>query len=114
MASAEIAVERRGGVVVARLSGEVDMSNSPYVSDELTRSVSNDDAGLVIDLSQARYLDSAGIELLFELSRRLGLRRQALRLALPDESPLRRLLVLTDIQTVAPLHDSVDSAVADV
>jgi anti-sigma B factor antagonist len=112
--SAEIKVDRRDNVVVARLSGEVDMSNSPYVSDELTHSVPNDAVALVIDLSEARYLDSAGIELLFELSRRLARRRQSLHLAVPEGSSLRRVLVLTDIDSVAPMHDSVDSAVAAV
>jgi anti-sigma B factor antagonist len=112
--SAEIAVERRGAAVVARLSGEVDMTNASYVSEELTRSVPNDALALVVDLSETRYLDSAAIELLFELARRLGRRRQALRLVLSPESPLRRVLLLTEIHTAAPLHDSLESAVAAV
>ena len=110
--SAEIAVERRGDVMVARLSGEVDMSNSSYVGEELTRAVPNDARALVVDLSDARYLDSAAIELLFGLARRLGRRRQALRLVLPPESPLRRVLVLTDIQTAAPLHETLEEALS--
>jgi anti-sigma B factor antagonist len=111
--SAEVAVERRGTVIVARLSGEVDMSNSSYVGEELTRAVPNDATGLVVDLSDARYLDSAAIELLFELARRLGRRRQALRLVLPLESPLRRVLLLTDVQSAAPLHETLEAALSE-
>lgn len=111
--SAEIAVERRGAAVVAHLSGEVDMTNSGYVGDELTRSVPNDAMALVVDLSDTSYLDSAAIELLFEMSRRLGRRRQDLRLVLPPASPLRRVLTLTEVGSVAPLHDSLDSALAE-
>jgi anti-anti-sigma regulatory factor len=66
----------------------------------------------VVDLSATRYLDSAAIELLFELARRLGRRRQALRLALPSDSPLRRVLSLTDVESVAPVFDSADEALA--
>ena len=110
--SAEIAVERRGGAVLARLSGEVDMTNAGYVGEELRRCVPNEALGLVVDLSGARYLDSAGIELLFDLARRLRRRRQALALALPGASPLRPVLVLTEISAVAPLHESADSALA--
>lgn len=108
--SAEIDVERDGHTVVARLSGEVDMTNAEYVRDELTAAVPNDVHALVIDLSGAHYLDSAAIELLFELSRRLGRRRQELRLVVPGGSSLTRLLTLTDVGSVAPIHQSLAAA----
>jgi anti-anti-sigma factor len=111
--SADIAIEREGGVVIARLTGEVDMTNASYVRDELTRAIPNDALGLVVDLAGTRYLDSAAIELLFELARRLQLRRQQLRLALPPSSPLRRVLILTEISSAAPLHDTVEEALAE-
>ena len=109
-ASADIAIERDGPAVVARLAGEVDMTNADYVRDEITEAVPNDVHALVIDLSAAQYLDSAAIELLFELARRLGRRRQELRLVVPDESPLTRLLTLTDVGSVAPIHASLAAA----
>ena len=110
--SADIAVERRGAAVVARLAGEVDMTNSQYVGDELAGSVPNDAETLVVDLSETRYLDSAAIELLFDLARRLRRRRQALRLVLPSASPLKRVLELTEISSAAPVHESLEDAVA--
>jgi anti-anti-sigma factor len=110
--SAEIAVEREGATVVARLTGEIDMTNATYIGEELTKAVPNEAVGLVIDLSGTRYLDSAAIELLFDLARRLSRRRQRLMLALPRSSPLRRVLVLTDVASAAPLHDTVEEALA--
>ena len=110
--SAEVAVERHGPAVVARLSGEIDMTNAGYVGDELRASVPNDAAALVIDLSATRYIDSAAIGLLFELARRLGRRRQALRLVVPESSPLVRVLEITGIHTTAEMHGSVESALA--
>ena len=110
-ASADIAIERDGQAVVARLAGEVDMTNADYVRDEITEAVPNDVHALVIDLSEARYLDSAAIEVLFELSRRLVRRRQQLRLVVPRRSPLRRLFTLIDLGSVAPVHDSLETAV---
>jgi anti-anti-sigma factor len=109
---AEIAVERRDSSVVAHLSGEVDMTNAGYVRDELLGAVPNDVLVLVLDLSECRYLDSAAIEVVFDLSRRLGRRRQELRLVVPDGSPLGRVLTLTDVGSVAPVHASLDSALA--
>jgi anti-anti-sigma factor len=111
--AADVTVELRGASVVARLSGEVDMTNAPYVHDELLRSVPNGAIRLVIDLTDTRYLDSAAIALLFDVAKRLGRRRQALRLVLPQGSPLERVLTLTEVNSVAPIHGSLESALAE-
>lgn len=110
--SAEVAVELNGATVVARLRGEVDMANAAYVRDELLRSVPNDAIALVIDLEETRYLDSAAIALLFDIAKRLTRRRQALRLVLPAGSPLERVLTLTEVGSVAPIHEDLASALA--
>jgi anti-anti-sigma factor len=110
---AQIVVDRQGGTVVARLGGEVDMTNAAYVRDELLASVGNDALALVVDLEGCRYLDSAAIEVVFDLSRRLARRRQKLRLVVPDSSPLTRVLGLTDVASVASLHETLDSALAE-
>ena len=109
-AAPEIAVERSGDVIVAGLAGEIDMTNAEYVRDELTAAVPNDAHALVLDLTRTQYLDSAAIELLFELSRRLGRRRQQLRLVVPPTSPLTSLLTLTDVGSVAPVHPDLAAA----
>jgi anti-anti-sigma factor len=112
LTSAEVAIERRGGTVVAHLSGEVDMTNAARVRDELLASVPNDALALVVDLDGCRYLDSAAIEVVFDLARRLGRRRQELKLVLPPTSPLARVLTLTDVGSVAAMHETLDSALA--
>jgi anti-anti-sigma factor len=111
--SADVAIDHRGDVVVARLTGEVDMTNSDYVGEELTKSVPNEAPALVVDLSETRYIDSAAIELLFALARRLARRRQDLRIVLPAGSPLRRVLTLTEINSVAPVHETLEAALPD-
>ena len=113
MTSAEVAIERRDGTIVAHLSGEVDMTNSARVREELLISVPNDALALVVDLNGCRYLDSAAIEVLFDLARRLARRRQELRLVLPQTSPLARVLTFTDVQSVAGMHETLDSALGE-
>jgi len=110
---AEIVLDRRDGSVVARLSGEVDMSNAGYVRDQLLASMPNEALVLVLDISGCRYLDSAAIEVLFDVSRRLGRRRQELRLVMPPDSPLRRVIQLTEIHTAAPVFQSLDDALTE-
>jgi anti-anti-sigma factor len=109
--SVDIAVERLGFTVTARLNGDVDMTNAGYVGEELRGCMPNDAEALVVDLSEARYLDSAAVAVVFDLARRLASRRQALRLVVPPRSPLRRLLSITEVREVASLHESVDDAV---
>jgi anti-sigma B factor antagonist len=109
---AEIDVARHGGTVVARLAGEVDMTNASHVREELLAAVPNDVLALVVDLEGCRYLDSAAIEVVFDLSRRLQRRRQELRLVVPGSSPLGRVLTLTDVNSVAPIHSTLDAALA--
>jgi anti-anti-sigma factor len=111
--NADVTVELRGASVVAKLSGEVDMANAPYVHEELLRSVPNGAIQLIIDLAETRYLDSAAIALLFDVAKRLGRRRQGLRLVLPQGSPLERVLALTEVNSVAPIHGDLDSALAE-
>ncbi len=110
---AEIVLDRRDASVVARLSGEVDMSNANYVRDQLLASMPNEALALVLDISGCRYLDSAAIEVLFDVSRRLGRRRQELRLVMPPDSPLRRVIELTAIHTAAPGFQSLDDALTE-
>ena len=110
-AAAEIAVERRGGAVVAHLGGEVDMTNATYVRDELLGSVPNDALALVLELGGCRYLDSAAIEVLFDIVRRL-------EPAPPGAAPrgpgrartLVRLIELTELASVAAVDQSVEAA----
>ena len=110
--SAEIAIERRGGSVVAHVSGEIDMTNAAYLREQLLDSTPNDAFALVIDISACRYLDSAAIEVIFDLSRRLGRRRQELRLVMPPSSPLKRVIELTEIGSAAPVYESLDTALS--
>jgi len=108
--TADIAVEQTGGWTVARLNGELDMTNCSYVRDVLTRAVPSEAHGMIADLSGTLYLDSAAIELLFEMARRLSRRRQRLRIVMPAGSPLQRVLELTDVKAVAPIHATLDDA----
>ena len=50
------------------------------------REAHHDSAGLMLDLCQVAYLDSSGIELLFDLARRLRTHRQRLK-SWPTDAP---------------------------
>lgn len=90
---------------VARLGGEVDLSNVDDLGARLTQAVGNGATGLVLDLSDVVYLDSTGLRLLFGLARQLNDRQQHLRVVLPHGSLLTRLLDLSGFRQVAEVVD---------
>ena len=97
-------------VVVARIEEEIDLANADRLGADIAKAVPSSAAGLVIDLSSACYIDSAGIGLLFKLSERLHRRRQHLAVAVPDESPVRRVLVMSAFDRIVEVAATVDDA----
>jgi anti-anti-sigma factor len=105
----ELDFESRGEVVLARLSGEVDLSNASSVRERVLDAVPNSATSLVLDLTETQHLDSSGVRLIFELAERLGIRNQKLELVVPDDSVVRRVLVLTEVPQVVAISSSLDS-----
>jgi anti-anti-sigma factor len=111
---ANVMLEKRGDVQVARLAGEVDISNAKRLQADIAAIVPNDAAGLVLDLSDTDYLDSAGIRMLFDLHGRLSDRRQRLAAVVPEGSLIRGSLLVTEVDQAFPLRPTLDDAVAAV
>jgi anti-sigma B factor antagonist/stage II sporulation protein AA (anti-sigma F factor antagonist) len=99
-----------GDVLVGRVEGEIESVNAVELRSALSRRLTNTTSALVLDLSSTSYLDSAGIELVFDLARRLRTHRQQLRLVVPVEAPMRRVLELCDVGSVATLDATVEAA----
>ena len=51
--------------------------------------------------------------MIFELAERLDNRRQKLEIVVPDESNVRRVLVLTEVHRVVAMFSSVDARPRD-
>jgi anti-sigma B factor antagonist len=101
-----VEVSRAGDVVVARLDGDIDLANTPTVSARVLEAVPNDASGLVVDLSGVRYIDSVGIRMLFTFVRALQASRQSMALAVPPESPVRKLLKITHLDEATVFRPS--------
>jgi anti-anti-sigma factor len=109
----ELDFERRGDVVLAHVRGEVDLSNVSPVRAQLLKAVPNAATALVLDLSRTDHLDSSGVRLIFELSERLESRGQKLRLVVPDDSVISRVLVITEVHRVVPVSSSLDAVLSE-
>jgi len=79
--------EQQGTLCLVRVHGEVDLSNAQEVSSAIGNAMGQEARGLVVDLSDITYLDSAGVALLLRLAERLRARRRQLYLVVPRGSP---------------------------
>ena len=100
------------GVAVVRLPLDVDAANAARLREELIACVPEGGQDLVIDLAGTRYLDSAGIDMLFRLGQRLSERRADLRVVIPPGSQIGRLTTIVGLGTAMPVYESVGEAVA--
>jgi anti-anti-sigma factor len=114
MTIANLRVEHHDGMPVAFVDGDVDAANAARVGDELMAAVTNRASGLIVVLSDARYLDSAGINLLFRLHEQLRARRQRLGLVLSSSAHLQRVLELSGVQTTIPIWEDLDAALGGI
>lgn len=97
--SASVRPQRGASEIVIALEGEIDLSNAADVEAEIRQAL-DDESRIVIDLTRAAYIDSAGARLLFALARSLG---ERLSVVIPDESPLLRVLTLVGLPKVVPI-----------
>jgi len=111
---AQVRVEQHDGLPVAFLGGEVDAANAAHVTEELMTAVTNRAPALVLVLTDTRYLDSAGINLLFQLQQVLQSRRQRLGLVLDGSARLRRVLEISGVLEAIAVWDDLDSALTGI
>ena len=111
---AEIDIGEQDGVPVARIRGELDLSNAGDIADALEVAVGPTAPGLVVDMTGLRHIDSAGVRILFDLRGRLAHRRQRLALVVPDDAPIKEVLTLVSVAEAMPVCTSAAGALEQV
>ncbi len=101
-------VDRLGGAVVVRLTGELDLYNAHEVRDVLVEEAARDPERVVIDLSAVDFIDSTALGVLIEARTKLANRRAFLLAAPAVET--RRALEISGLDRTFGLHDSVEAA----
>jgi anti-sigma B factor antagonist len=96
--------------VIIRASGEIDLTTSPLLAEQLTREEGIPSAPLVVDLTDVEFLASAGLGLLAEHSQRYAALGSRLIVVAGNRAVLRSIEItgLTEIITVV---SSVEEAV---
>lgn len=114
MRIADLQLSFRDGIVIARITGEIDMSNASDLRGAITESTPNDALGVVLDLSAVGYVDSAGIHLLYRLGESLQDRGQTLRVVIPPNSPASDTLSLAGLKRHVDVVEELDEGVRAV
>ena len=107
-------IEEQENVVVARVTGELDIAGAAPTGERIAAAVPTSARGLVVDFTELEFIDSSGIAMLFSLVRRLGSRRQELRVVAPAGEPVARVLEIVEFTRAAPLDADLDTAVAGI
>jgi anti-anti-sigma factor len=111
---AQLDTRTDGNAVIASVIGEVDISNASDIGSALEGSVPQRAIGLILDLSEATYMDSAGVHLLFRLGGRLTRRRQQLRVVVPETARIRKVVNLAGLAWTVPQDNSVAEALSNL
>jgi anti-sigma B factor antagonist len=109
---ADVQFSDRERVVVARLTGEIDLSNAQLIENAIARATSNQALGLILDVSALDYLDSSGIHLIYKLREKLWARGQSLRIVIPAQSPANDALRLAGVAENIDTDTTLDGAMA--
>jgi anti-anti-sigma factor len=109
---AELTIDEQDALVIARITGELDVSLAPRIGEQISDSVPSSARGLVVDFSQLEFIDSSGVAMLFTLVRKLSSRRQDLFVVAPKDEPVTRVLEIVDFDKAAPVHEDLSTALA--
>jgi len=109
-----VEIEEEGDVVVARLTGELDIAVAVATGRKIGAAVPSSARGVVVDMSGLEFMDSSGVSMLFALARQVGTHRQELRVVAQPGGPVARVLDIVEFERAAPIHADVESAVAAV
>jgi anti-sigma B factor antagonist len=97
--------------VVVVLPGEIDITNSDQVQQQLTAAMSPGVGTVIADLTSTSFCDSSGVHAIMHAHERAAARDVGLRLAVSPVGSVRRVLQLTGADHIMPVFASVQEAI---
>ena len=110
--TASLNLSRDDSLYVGAIDGDIDLASARELLTEVLSGVTSDARGLVLDMSNVRYLDSTGVSMLLDLHRSLDARRQRLCVVLPKTSHLWRLFEITGLPSILRIDPTLIDAKA--
>jgi anti-sigma B factor antagonist len=101
------------GTHVIELGGEVDLYTAPEFKERMVQLIESGKKQIVVDLSQATFIDSTTLGVLVGGVKRLRPAGGSLALVCTDEN-ITKIFEITGLDRVFPIHDSREEALAAV
>ncbi len=96
------------GARIARLVGELDLSNITEVESGLS-AAARETTALVVDLAGLGSIDSSGLGVIERLAQ-----KTAVRLVVPDTAVIRRTVHITGLDQIVPVFPTLEEAIAAI
>lgn len=103
-------IRSTGSVHIVVIDGELDIATAPDLGERL-ESLADDGRHLLLDLTDLRFCDAAGLRLLLRLHKQATAAGGSLHLAAPGR-PVSRVLTTARLTDVVPVSASVAEAIA--
>ncbi len=110
MRRGQLTLEALDPIVYAAFQGDIDLSNADELREAITGATPNHAIGLIFDLEDVHYLDSAGLRLIHRLREDLRARGQKLRLVVGEESAIHDVLRLAGLDWQQEVTQTADAA----
>ena len=104
-------IESNGPVLLLRAQGRLNMLSASTFEAEVTSAVAMTNTDVVIEASDVTYLSSAGLRVLFRLSRSLNKRDRSLRIC-SLKPYIHEVLELIGFDRVIQIHTDLPSALS--
>jgi anti-sigma B factor antagonist len=100
-----------GGIVGVIVAGEVDLLTAPELKTAIADAIDSGTRRILVDLTAGTFIDSTTLGVLMGAAKRLGQDGGSLAIAC-DNPGLRSIFEITQLDTVLPIVDSREAAVA--
>jgi anti-sigma B factor antagonist len=100
---------RLDGFVIVAVCGEIDLYTAPAFRNEMLAAIGGDSPQLIVDLTDVTFMDASGLTALVDALHHARASGGSVGLAAPT-SGVRKVLGITQLDRVFPVHDTLDGA----
>ncbi len=106
-----VQAEHHDGVLVAKVEGRVDSSNSQDFERQLHEAFGDDAGAVVMDLGQLAYISSAGLRVVLLVAKTLGQRNVGISLC-SLSGPVQSVFEISGFNRIIQIHENRTAALA--
>lgn len=100
-----------GGWEIVDVGGQVDASTAPRLREHLIKTIEAGQNRVVVNMLSVSFMDSSGLAVLLGGLRRVAERDGTMKLV-SGNGPVHRLLSVTSLDKIFPVHRTVPEAIA--